>query len=134
MHRTTSINNYYSLNGTSIGAPLTIRVPKNIKVFRAHIYCDNREDLITGTTEAFISTQQPGPTNNAGRSLSGIFITSYIYNEMSVPVAPDTATGQTFINTNSVIFDRRGVGYMYDDFYVFGKGGISVIWEGVTEE
>lgn len=134
MLRTTSINNYYSLNNTSIEVPLTIRVPKNIKVFRAHIYCDNREDLTTSPTEAFISTQQPGPTNNAGRSLSGIFITSYIYNETSVPVAPSTSTGFTVINTNSVIFDRRGVGYMYDDFYVFGKGGISVIWEGIIEE
>lgn len=134
MLRTTSINNYYSLNGTSIGAPLTIRVPKNLKVFRAHIFCDNREDTITTTTEVFICTEFPGPTNNTGRSTTGIFLTSFIYNEMSVPVAPATATGTTFINTNTVIFDRRGVGYMYDDFYVFGKGGISVIWEGIIQE
>jgi hypothetical protein len=131
MHKTTSITNYYSLASTSINQPLTIRVPKNLKVFRAHIMVDNREDNTLGTT-AFISTDFPG-VESSGVSLTGIFLTSSVYTEMSVPVAPDTATGFNTININSVIFDRRGVGYMTDDFYVFGKGGISVIWEGITE-
>jgi len=131
MHKTTSITNYYGLTSTSINQPLTIRVPKNLKVFRAHIFCDNREDTILGTN-CYISTDYPGP-NNGGVALTGIFLTSTVYTEMTVPVAPDIASGNNQININSVILDRRGIGYMTDDFYVFGKGGISVIWEGITE-
>lgn len=133
MLKTTSINNYYSLTGTGIAAPLTIRVPKNLKVFRAHFMCDNREDSASGTA-AYISTDFPGAENGSGISLTGIFLTSYVYNEMAVPVAPDTALGRNEININFVILDRRGIGYMTDDFYVFGKGGISVIWEGIIED
>lgn len=133
MLRTTSINNYYSLVNTTIQAPLTIRVPKHLKVFRAHIYCDNREDT-TQATEVFISTTFPGITNNANVSTEGIFLTSNNYTEAFVPVAPNVSTGLTNNNVNSVIFDRRGVGFMCDDFYVFGKGGISIIWEGIIEE
>jgi hypothetical protein len=133
MQRTTSITNYYALAGTNQFQPMTIRVPKHLKVFRAHIFCDNRED-ITADTSVFISTQFPGNFNNGGVSTNGIFLTSRNYTEASVPVAPDVSTGYTNSNVNSVIFDRRGVGYMCDDFYIYGKGGISIIWEGIIEE
>lgn len=133
MQPTTSITNYYALTGTNQFAPMTIRVPKHLKVFRAHIFCDNREDT-TQDTAVFISTQYPGNYNNASVSTTGIFLSTRNYTEASVPVAPDTSTGHTTSNVNSVIFDRRGVGYMCDDFYVYGEGGISIIWEGIIEE
>jgi hypothetical protein len=132
MLKTTSIYNYYSLTFTNIATPLTIRVPKNLKVFRAHFMCDNREDTTMGTS-AYISTDFPG-VETGSASLTGIFLTSTVYTEMTVPVAPDIATGNNQININSVILDRRGIGYMTDEFYVFGKGGISVIWEGIIED
>ena len=128
MKQTTSVLNYYSLNGTQTGygRNLVIRPPQHLKVFRATFYADNRED-----------TQNPTAVNISNSEIldaeTGIFLFSSVHTSTSVVVPPGTNTGTLVVNLYYVVFDRRGEGYMVDDFYLTGKGGISVIWEGILE-
>lgn len=47
-------------------------------------------------------------------------------------IAPGTdITKQT---VNQFVLDRRGVGYMQDEFYLEGKGRLVVIWEGIIQQ
>lgn len=130
MLRTTSINQYYSLNGTGMGNPITVRPPKNLKVFRAHFICDNREDPTT-SADLIICTTNPG---TFGTGLEGVRLSSANYAEISTNVPPAVDAFNGTLNLNYYILDRRGIGYMADDFYIYGKGGIAVIWEGIIEE
>jgi hypothetical protein len=126
MQRTTSIYNFFDLTGTSAGANLIVRAPQNLKVFRCTIFCDSRSDT-TLASNAYINNS---PINS---SLEGVFICNGVYTEASVPVAPDTSTGTNVLNNHTLVLDRRGIGYMVDDLYIYGKGGVSIIWEGITE-
>ena len=128
MKQTTSVLNYYSLNGTQTGygRNLVIRPPQHLKVFRATFYADNRED-VTQATGVQISNSEILDNE------TGIFLFSSVYTSTSVVVPPGTNIGSLVVNLYSVVFDRRGEGYMVDDFYLNGKGGISVIWEGILE-
>ena len=128
MKRTTSVLNYYSLNGTQTGygRNLVIRPPQHLKVFRATFYADNREDQ-QNSTGVNISNSEILDAE------TGIFLTTNVYNAITTVVPPGTNTGTLVVNLYSVVFDRRGEGYMVDDFYLAGKGGVSVIWEGILE-
>lgn len=130
MLRTTSINQYYSLNGTGMGNPLTVRPPKNLKVFRAHFICDNRADFTT-SSEATICTTNPG---TFGTGLEGVFLSNKNFFQTSTAVPPAIDVSDGVITLNHYILDRRGIGYMCDDLYIYGKGGIAIIWEGIIEE
>lgn len=125
---TTSINQYYSMGSTTSASPLVIRPPKNLKVFRAHFIADNREDNIAEAL-VIISTQPPGSTG-----WDGVKISTRVYTETTTAVVPGTDISLGTADLNFYILDRRGVGYMVDDFYIYGKGGVSVIWEGIQEQ
>ena len=48
-------------------------------------------------------------------------------------VPPATDTTNTYPNT--FVMDRRGVGYMEDEFYLYGEDvNVRIIWEGIKEE
>lgn len=130
MLRTTSVNSYYGLTGTGMGNPIVVRPPKNLKVFRAHFIIDNREDPTT-SAEAIICTSNPGAF---GTGLDGVRLSSNVYANITTAVPPAADVSDGTVNLNYYTLDRRGVGYMCDDFYVYGKGGIAVIWEGIIEE
>lgn len=127
MQRTISIANYYSLSNTNVGgANLVVRPPQNLKVFRATIICDNRENL-TNSVSVYVGT---AIINSA---LEGIYLTSYGYFELNTNVPPALDVGKSVVPTNSLVLDRRGIGYLCDDLYFYGKGGISILWEGISE-
>jgi hypothetical protein len=126
MLRTTSIYNFYDLSGTGTNNNLVVRPPQNLKVFRAIIYADSRQDTTQASTfyvsNAHINSQ-----------LEGTFLSNGVYTEASVPVAPDTSTGSNVVNNHTLVLDRRNIGYMCDDLHFFGKGGVSIVWEGIIE-
>lgn len=128
MIRTTSILNYYSLTGTNTGYGnnLVIRPPQNLKVFRATIYADNRETPTTGSNVIISNAEIID-------NLQGISLTSIYQTSSNVPIPPATSTGQVISNIHFIVLDRRGEGYMVDDFFITGKGGVSIIWEGIQE-
>jgi hypothetical protein len=127
MQRTISISNYYSLSNTQVGgANLVVRPPQNLKVFRATIFCDSRENTNNPTT-VFVGT------TILNSNLEGIFLTNYSYFDVATFVPPATNQGKSIVPTNSLVLDRRGIGYLCDDLYFFGKGGISILWEGISE-
>ena len=128
MKQTTSVLNYYSLNGTQTGygRNLVIRPPQHLKVFRATFYADNREDQ-QNSTAVNISNSEILDQE------TGIFLLNYFRTSVNVVVPPGVNDGTGVVNLYSVVFDRRGEGYMVDDFFLTGKGGVSVIWEGILE-
>jgi hypothetical protein len=128
MQRTISIANYYSLSNTQVGGQnLVVRPPQNLKVFRATIFCDNRENLTNAVT-VYVGTAI------LNSNLEGIFLTNYSYFDINTNVPPATDQGKSIVPTNSLVLDRRGIGYLCDDLYFFGKGGISILWEGISEQ
>jgi hypothetical protein len=128
MQRTISIANYYSLSNTNVGGEnLVVRPPQNLKVFRATIFCDSRDNLTRQTT-VYVGT------SIINSNLEGIFLTNYSYFEVNTNVPPATDQGKNIVPTNSLVLDRRGIGYLCDDLYFYGKGGISILWEGIIEE
>jgi hypothetical protein len=128
MKQTTSVLNFYSLVGTAFGYGnnLVIRPPQHLKVFRATFYADNRNDTINGTAVQISNSEILDQE-------TGIFLLTTFNTSTTVVVPPGINTGQGVVNLYSVVFDRRGEGYMVDDFFVAGKGGLSVIWEGILE-
>lgn len=128
MKQTTSVLNYYSLKGTNqnYGGNLVIRPPQNLKVFRATFYADSRNNVTIPSTVQISNSEILDQE-------TGIFLLNYFRTSVNVVVPPGTNDGTGVVNLYSVVFDRRGEGYMVDDFFIVGKGGISVIWEGILE-
>lgn len=128
MKQTTSVLNYYSLNGTNLnyGGNLVIRPPQHLKVFRATFYADCRDDVTIPTTVQISNSEIVD-------SETGIFLFNGFRTSVNTGVPPVVNDGRGVVNLYSVVFDRRGQGYMVDDFYIVGKGGLSVIWEGILE-
>ena len=126
MQATTSIHNYYDLTGTGFGQNLVVRPPQHLKVFRATIYADSRQDT---TIESALQISNAEINN----SLEGTFLSNGNYTQNTVPVAPDTSTGLIVTERNTLVLDRRGVGYMVDDLHIAGKGGVSIVWEGIVQ-
>lgn len=126
MQATTSIHNYYDLTGTGFGQNLVVRPPQHLKVFRATIYADSRSDTSV-PSELQISNAE---INN---SLEGSFLSNFNFTQSSVPLPPDTSFGNIVTEKNTLVLDRRGVGYMVDDLHITGKGGVSIVWEGIVQ-
>lgn len=109
-------------NGT--GQAVVVRAPKTMKCFRATIVVNNfGSDGVP--TYLFISSQ---PTNLDEECiyLSSTYTTTTV-------VAPGFDI--TPVAPNIFIFDRRGVGYMEDEFYLQSDlCYVTIVWEGISEQ
>jgi hypothetical protein len=53
---------------------------------------------------------------------------------ISTAVVLPPGTDVNYKTVNQFVLDRRGVGYMQDEFYLEGKGRLVVIWEGIIQQ
>jgi len=112
---------------------INVRPPRTMKCFRATIalgFNSSGKPLAVG-----IATQ---PTTNVDQLL----ILSDIGN-ISNQVAPTANVSTT--NLKQIVLDRRNVGYMEDDIYlysvsaefnpiIFDGGTVTIVWEGIKNE
>jgi len=121
--KTTSVFQSFDLLAAfgSLSQQLIVRPPANLKVFRCTIYVSP----IAGIGgNAYLSNQQMFSNQD------GIELSCLETFEITTVVAPGIDTGITNKIKNEIVFDRRGVGYMQDNFYCFGKCQINFVWEG----
>lgn len=121
--KTTSVFQSFDLNAAfgGLSSQLIVRPPANMKVFRCQIYVS---PVGGNGGEAYISNQQMFSTQD------GILLSCYETFEVTTSIAPGTDTGFTNKQKTEILFDRRGVGYMQDNFYCFGTCIINFVWEG----
>jgi hypothetical protein len=130
MQKTTSLFQVFDVTPfVKVEDALVVRPPQSMRVFRCTIFVNSQ--LATNITAGVYIA------NYAGfNPLSSIYLSNEFSAETGTQVAPgvDTTTGRNFVN--SIVLDRRGVGYMADTFYIidaFGGSGstqICFIWEG----
>lgn len=104
------------------GEPVLVRAPLHMKCFRATFVVNNYGSNLY--SNLWIAS---APTNQEQLCLylSASFFTDTV-------VAPGTDLSYTAPATFT--FDRRGVGYMEDEFYLYSEGAyITIIWEGIKE-
>ena len=121
MIKTKSFIQAFSINsGTpkGNGFPVVVRAPKTMKCFRATFVVNNYGNDAT-PTDLFISSE---PTNQETQCL---FLNgTYTISAGVTPMAP-----------NIFVFDRRGVGYMEDEFYLYSnRCDVTIVWEGISEQ
>lgn len=106
------------------GLPIVVRAPKHLRCFRATIIVNNYN--ATGLDQGlFISTI---PTSQEQQC---VFLTTVQTTDVLVP--PDTQ--YTIASPSTLVLDRRGVGYMDDEFYFYSvEAYVTVIWEGEVYE
>jgi hypothetical protein len=123
MIKTISHIETFQVNGGKPGVnstPLIVRAPKFMKCFRSTITA--RVSIGEPTGEVYIAT---APTNLIEQciQLTGSFLTD-------TNLAPGTDT--TIIGINTLILDRRGVGYMEDELYFYSNiCSVAILWEGI---
>jgi hypothetical protein len=109
-------------NGTS--TPVVVRAPQHLRCFRATITINNfgANGLDQG---CWIATT---PTNEEAQC---VYISNTILTITQVAPATDTTNSAS----NHLILDRRGVGYMDDEFYLYSdEAYITIVWEGEVYE
>ena len=116
-----NINGGRPKNGT--GQYVLVRAPKTMKCFRATFVVNNFGGL--QPSSLWIASQ---PTLQEELCL---FLNSYI--PTITTVSP--GTNQTSNAPGVFILDRRGVGYMEDEFYLYSdECYLTIVWEGISEE
>jgi hypothetical protein len=99
---------------------LVVRAPKFMKCFRATIIINN----VGTASRLFISTVPTTIEENC------LILSSYY--DTNTQVAPGTNT--TFFSSNKLVLDRRGVGYMEDELYLYATdANVQILWEGIKE-
>lgn len=122
MQATKSIISVYDAPGTTgAGEQTVIRPPSTLLCVRATFIAWAHN---TNAASLHISTS---PTNDIGFSLP---LDANVSTSTAVPPGTDI-TKQT---VNQFVLDRRGIGYMQDEFYLEGKGRLVVIWEGIIQQ
>jgi len=123
--KTTSLFQAFDLDSgySSSDRALIVRPPQSMRVFRCLIYVSGQVDEGTGAS-AYIANEA-----NAN-VLNSVFLSRSVATSSTNPVPPDPSTSDSLTNVDRIQFDRRGVGYMNDTFYIFGKGTICFVWEG----
>lgn len=123
--KTTSVFQSFDLTSAfgGVSDQLIVRPPLNLKVFRCTVYVSPDSSLTLGGT-AYISNQQMNSV------FDGVQLSTQQNFSVVTAVPPDTDNGTTTLVQNLIVFDRRGVGYMQDNFYCFGKCHINFVWEG----
>lgn len=123
--KTTSIFQSFELGAAfaTINTQLIVRTPANLKVFRCTIYVSVDAGSTSGN-EVFLSNQEMFSTYD------GVQLSCNTGFQVNTNIPPATDAGTQTLVKNQLILDRRGVGYMQDNFYCFGKGFINFVWEG----
>lgn len=115
------VNGGQPKNATSF--PIVVRAPKHLRCFRATITVQTFNSNVDSAL--WIST---APCNSEELML---FIASNT--NTNTAIAP--ATDITYQNLQSIVLDRRGVGYMEDEFYFYAdEAYCTIIWEGEVYE
>ncbi len=124
--KTTSVFQSFGLGAAfgNFANQLVVRPPANMKVFRCTVYVCPDQDGVTNAGIAYISNQQ------MTSQFDGVMLSCQQVFDSTNEVPTDANVGNTYLAKNYIIFDRRGVGYMQDNFYCFGKCYINFIWEG----
>jgi hypothetical protein len=106
--------------------PIVVRAPKHLKCFRATIIVNNYNSTGTGLDQGlFISTY---PTNEESNC---VFLTTVETTDLQIAPAIQYAIA----SPSTLILDRRGVGYMDDEFYFYSvESYVTIIWEGIIDE
>lgn len=122
--KTTSFIQSFDLDSgyTSSAEALIVRPPKTIRVFRCTIFAT---DIINpaSATDVYVSNIDNPTEFNAFKITNGA-----VGNTLNT--SPTTSITSYLTGIDRIQFDRRGVGYMADTFYIWGKGQVSIIWEG----
>lgn len=122
MQATKSIISVYNAPGTTgAGEQTVIRPPSTLLCVRATFIAWAHN---TTAAALHISTS---PSNSILFSLP---LDANVQTQTAVPPSTDI-TKQT---VNQFVLDRRGIGYMQDEFYLEGKGSLVVIWEGIIQQ
>ena len=127
MLKTKSFIQSVNVNGgrpkNATGQAVVIRAPKTMKCFRATFVVNNYNG--SQPSDLWISSE---PTNSEEDC---IFLNStYTTTTALVP-----GTDLTRVAPNIFIFDRRGVGYMEDEFYLQSDDCfVTIVWEGISEQ
>lgn len=104
------------------GRPIVVRAPLFMKCFRATIVVNNYGSNMG--QELFISTS---PTNQEENC---VYLSTQFFIDTQLP--PDVDIGRNAIN--QLVLDRRGIGYMVDEFYFYSVAcAVTIIWEGIRE-
>lgn len=100
--------------------PVIVRPPQTMKCFRATISINDIDNNNPG--QVFIST---APVNGGDEGQCLVLNCTSITDALSNP----------YTNYNSIqtfVFDRRSVGYMTDEFYLYSDDAfVSIVWEGI---
>lgn len=104
------------------GEPVLVRAPLHMKCFRATFVVNN-----FGSNPYNNLWVASAPTNQEELCL---YLSTTIVTKTAVAPSFDYSLFAPGIFT----FDRRGVGYMEDEFYLYSEGAyITIIWEGIKE-
>lgn len=108
------------------GLPIVVRAPKHLRCFRATITVNNYNATGLGLDQGlFVSTF---PTDQESQC---VFLTSVQTTNVVVP--PDVQ--YTISSPSTLVLDRRGVGYMDDEFYFYSvECYVTIVWEGEVYE
>lgn len=122
MQKTKSIIAVYDAPGTTgAGEQTVIRPPSTLLCVRA-----------TFIAWAHNATAAALHISTSPSSEIGFSLPLDANEQTAVVVAPGTDITKKTVN--QFVLDRRGVGYMQDEFYLEGKGRLVVIWEGIIQE
>lgn len=106
---------------SAAGLPSIVRAPKFMKAFRCTFLVNP-----DGATNTVWIASVPTNLEEQCITLSADIITSTL-----VPPASDITQPYPQI----FVFDRRGVGYMTDEFYLYGEDvNVRIVWEGIIEQ
>lgn len=122
--QTTSSIQTFDLTNSDIQSQIVVRPPLFMKVFRCTVYV---WEPTAQACDMYISTVR------AASELDYIALANYI--NTTTVVAPGVDV--SIIIPNKIVFDRRGVGYMNDEFHIFSKGAntfCTFVWEGEKSE
>jgi hypothetical protein len=106
------------------GLPIVVRAPQHLRCFRATIIISNFGSSANGLDQGlFISTF---PTNEETQC---VYLSTVNQTDVDVVVGPITQYGNSSLK--QLVLDRRGVGYMDDEFYLYSlEAYVTIVWEG----
>lgn len=130
MKKTTSIFQTFDLAGyQKAGEELIVRPPQQLRAFRVTIFVSSVLDQ-TLPAAAYISNF------DNFNELTAIYLSNFTYFDTVTAVPPGNDITNGLYQSDRIVLDRRGVGFMADTFYVrdasggAGSSAISFIWEG----